>query len=84
MRHKPAHRSQGPSLVSLEMNLEEAEVYSHPDVQKSQMDVDEQLDSSSGENGQKRHRWISPFAGWMGQPFPDEYKEMVEADARRG
>jgi len=34
------------------------------------------------ENVKKPYRRPSPFASWMGQPFPQEYKEMVAADVR--
>lgn len=79
-----AHRSQGSSLVSLEMTLKEAKVCSPPDIHKPQTDVDGQFASSLIENVKRQHRWISPFASWMGQPFPDEYREMIAADVRRG
>lgn len=77
------HRSQSSSLASLKATLKETKSYSPPNVRKPQTDVDEQLASSLIENVKRHHRWTSPFAGWMGQPFPDEYREMVAADVRR-
>ena len=74
----------GQSLVSLEVTLKEAKVFSPPDVQKPQANVDEQLAALLIERVKRQHRWTSPFVSWMGQPFPDEYREMVAADVRRG
>ena len=72
----------GQSLVSLEVTLKEAKVFSPPDVYKPQANVDEQLAASLIERVKRQHRWTSPFVSWMGQPFPDEYREMVAADVR--
>jgi len=78
------HHLRSSPLVSLEATLKEAKVFSPPDVRKPQANVDEQLASLLIENVKKQHRWTSPFANWMGQPFPDEYREMVAADVCRG
>lgn len=74
-----AHRSRNSSLLPLNTALKEAKVFSPPDVHRPQ--ADEQRASMLIENVKKQHRRTSPFA-WMGQPFPDEYKEMVAADVR--
>ncbi len=44
--------------------------------------LEDQLVSKLIENLKKPYRRPSPFATWMGQPFPHEYKEMVAADVR--
>ena len=77
-----AQRSQSSSLLPLNTALKEAKVFSPPDVRKHQIDADEQRASALIENVRKQYRRPSPFAGWMGQPFPDEYREMVAADVR--
>ena len=77
-----AHRSETLSLLPLNIALKEAKMYSPPDTFKPQTDVDEQLASRLIENVKKQYRRPSPFASWMGQPFPHEYKEMVAADVR--
>jgi hypothetical protein len=76
------HRLQRSSLLPLKTTLMESRVFSPPDTCKPQSDVDELLASMLIENVKKQHRRPSPFAGWTGQPFPDEYKEMVAADVR--
>jgi hypothetical protein len=75
-----ANRSRGSSLSSLRMALKEAKVFSPPDAHIPQASVDEQLASLLIQNVKKQYKRYSPFASWMGQPFPDEYKEMVAAD----
>jgi len=77
-----AYRSNSPSLLPLKIVLKEAKMYSPPDTSRPQMDVDEQLALKLIENVKKPYRRPSPFASWMGQPFPQEYKEMVAADVR--
>ena len=77
-----AYRSQGPSLLPLETALKEAKLYSPADIFKPQTDVDEELAFELIERMKKQYRRPSPFANWMGQPFPHEYKEMVAADVR--
>jgi hypothetical protein len=77
-----SHRPQSPSLLPLKTALKESKVFSPPDTHKPQADVDELLASTLIENVKKQYRRPSPFASWMGQPFPDEYKEMVAADVR--
>lgn len=78
-----AKRSKRSSLGSLETTLKDAKVSSSPEIRTYRTEVDEQqLVSSLIENVKKEHKWISPFSSWMGQLFPDEYKEMVEADVR--
>lgn len=77
-----AYRSQSPSLLPLNMALQEAKLVSPPDTLKPQTDVDEQLALKLIDNMKKQYRSPSPFAHWMGQPFPHEYKEMVAADVR--
>ncbi len=77
-----ANQSRGLSLVSLKITLKEAKVFSPPEARQPQANADEQLASSLIHNVRRQHRWVSPFAGWMGQPFPDEYREMVAADVR--
>ena len=77
-----AYRSQNPALLPLRIALHEAKVYSPPDTRQPQASLDEQLASKLIENVKKQYRRPSPFAGWMGQPFPHEYKEMVAADVR--
>lgn len=47
-----------------------------------QVSAEDQLVSKLIENIKKPYRRPSPFATWMGQPFPHEYKEMVAADVR--
>jgi hypothetical protein len=78
------HHLQDLSLLPLEMTLKEAKLFSPPDVHEPQANVDEQLAASLIERVKRQHRWTSPFVSWMGQPFPDEYREMVAADVRRG
>lgn len=73
-------RSQSSALLPLKTVLKEAKVFSPPDVRKSHADVDEHLASTLIENVKKQYRRPSLFASWMGQPFPDEYREMVAAD----
>jgi hypothetical protein len=76
-----AYRSQSLSLLPLEIALKEAKLYSPPDTFKLQTNVDEELASRLIEKIKKQFkRRPSPFATWMGQPFPHEYKEMVAAD----
>ena len=75
-----AHRSQSLALLPLKTVLKEAKVFSPPDARQPQSNRDEQLASTLVENVKKEFRRPSPFASWMGQPFPDEYKEMVAAD----
>jgi hypothetical protein len=77
-----AHRSNSPSLLPLNLVLKEAKMYSPPDTSKPQTYMDEQLALKLIENMRKSYRRPSPFASWMGQPFPHEYKEMVAADVR--
>lgn len=79
---KPAHRA-NPSLLPLSTALVEARRYSPPDHYRPQPTLEEQLASSLIEKLKKQHRRPSPFAGWMGQPFPHEYEEMVAADVKR-
>lgn len=67
----------GSSRVPLNTTLKEASLFSPPDVYKPH--ADEQRASMLIENVKKQYRRVSPFA-WMGQPFPDEYREMVAAD----
>jgi hypothetical protein len=66
----------------LKLTLKQAKLYSPPDISKSQSSTDEQLATKLVENMKKTYRRPSPFATWMGQPFPHEYKEMVAADVR--
>jgi hypothetical protein len=75
-------RSQSPSLLPLKTALKEAKVFSPPDTFRPQANVDEQLALKLIENMKKGYRRPSPFANWMGQPFPHEYEEMVAADVR--
>jgi hypothetical protein len=77
-----AYQIQTPSLLPLRTVLKEAKLFSPPDTFKTQTDVDEELASKLIEEMKKQHRRPSPFANWMGQPFPHEYKEMVAADVR--
>jgi hypothetical protein len=77
-----ANRSQSISLLPLKLTLEESRMYSPPDTFKSKTNAEEQLASKLMENIKKQYRRPSPFATWMGQPFPHEYKEMVAADVR--
>jgi hypothetical protein len=77
-----AYRSQSPSLLPLKIVLKEAKKYSPPDTSSPQTDSDEQLALKLIENMKKPYRRHSPFASWMGQPFPHEYREMVAADVR--
>ena len=77
-----AYRSNSPSLLPLNIALKEAKLYSPPDTFKAQTNVDEELASRLIENMKKPYRRPSPFASWMGQPFPNEYREMVAADVR--
>jgi len=71
------YHPQGSSLASLETTLKQAKVFSPPD-------VDERFASALIRTVKKQPGRRSPFAGWMGQPFPDEYREMVAADVHRG
>lgn len=75
-----AYRSQSPSLLPLKIALKEAKLVSPPDTSKPQTDVDEQLALKLIDNMKRQYRRPSPFANWMGQPFPNEYREMVAAD----
>ncbi len=76
-------RSKSASLVSLETALNDAKISPSPELRTYRAEVDEQqLVSALIENVKKEHKWSSPFVSWMGQLFPDEYKEMVAADAR--
>ena len=76
-------RSKSTSLVPLETALKDAKIASSPELRTYRSEVDEQkLVLSLIENVKKGHKWSSPFMSWMGHLFPDEYKEMVEADAR--
>ena len=75
-----AYRLENPSLLPLKVTLSEAKLYSPPNAFPPQATVDEQLASTLIENVKKQYRRPSPFDGWMGQPFPHEYKEMVAAD----
>ena len=75
--------SKKASIISLETTLKDAKISSSPEIRTYHSDVDEQqLALSLIKNVKKEHKWASPFVNWMGQLFPDEYKEMVEADAR--
>jgi hypothetical protein len=74
------YRLQPLSLSPLKIALNEAKTYSPPDTFKPQANVDEQLASTFIEKVKKQYRRPSPFSNWMGQPFPNEYKEMVAAD----
>ena len=76
-----AHPSQSLSLLPLKLTLKQAKLYSPPDTSKPQSS-DEKLVLMLIENMKKSYRRPSPFATWMGQPFPHEYKEMVAADVR--
>ena len=84
MNQKPifVNQPQRRSLLPLTMTLQVAKLYSPPETRKPQSSVDEQLASKLIENMKKPYRRPSPFATWMGQPFPHEYKEMVAADVR--
>jgi len=84
MNQKPmlAYRPQTSSLLPLKIALQEAKIFSASEPFQPQTDVDEKLASDVIENVKKQHRRPSPFANWMGQPFPHEYKEMVAADVR--
>ena len=75
-----AIHAQNSSLLPLGTALKEAKVFAAPDVFQPRQDADEQLASRLIENVKKQYRRPSPFAIWMGQPFPHEYKEMVAAD----
>ncbi len=68
------------SLSPLKITLSEAKRISPPDTFKPQVNADEMLASTLIENVKKQYRRPSPFSNWMGQPFPNEYKEMVAAD----
>jgi hypothetical protein len=74
------YRLESLSLSPLKIALHEARMYSPPDTVKPQANVDEQLASTLIEKVKKQYRRPSPFSNWMGQPFPNEYKEMVAAD----
>jgi hypothetical protein len=75
-----AYRLEPLSLSPLNITLNEAKRISPPDTCKPQPNVDEQLASTLIEKVKKQYRRPSPFSNWMGQPFPNEYKEMVAAD----
>lgn len=77
-----ANRSHSLSLLPLKMTLREAKLYSPPNTFKPQSSADEALAIALIEKVKKQHRRPSPFATWMGQPFPHEYREMVAADVR--
>lgn len=77
-----ASQSQSRSLLPLTLVLKQAKLYSPPDTLQSQLTAEEQLASKLIEKIKNSHRRPSPFAMWMGQPFPHEYKEMVAADVR--
>ena len=77
-----AFQVQSPTLRPLQTALKEAKVISPPNTFKTESDVDEELASTLIEKVKKKNRRPSPFANWMGQPFPHEYKEMVAADVR--
>ena len=68
------------SLSPLNLVLNEAKKVSPPNTSKPQADVDEQMASTLIDKVKKQYRRPSPFSNWMGQPFPNEYKEMVAAD----
>jgi hypothetical protein len=76
------NQSQSRSLLPLKLALKQAKRYAPPDTLKSPVSLEEQLASKLIENIKKPYRRPSPFAMWMGQPFPHEYKEMVAADVR--
>jgi hypothetical protein len=75
-----AYRLEPSSLSPLKITLSEAKRISPPDTFKPQTNVDQQLASALIEKVKKQYRRPSPFSNWMGQPFPNEYKEMVAAD----
>jgi hypothetical protein len=76
-------RTKRSASVSLETTLNDAKVPSAPEMRTYRSEVDEQqLVSSLIQNVKKEHKGTSPFMSWMGQLFPDEYKEMVSADVR--
>ena len=77
-----ANQSQSLSLLPLKLAWKQAKLYSSAETLKSQVTAEEQLVSKLIERIKKNHRRPSPFATWMGQPFPHEYKEMVAADVR--
>jgi len=77
-----ANRIQNSSRLPLKLILKEAKISAPPDTFKSKTNADEQLASTLTEKIKKQYRRPSPFATWMGQPFPHEYKEMVAADVR--
>ena len=77
-----ANQSQSRSLLPLKLTLKQAKRYAPPETLKAQVSLEEQLASKLIENIKKPYRRPSPFARWMGQPFPHEYKEMVAADVR--
>ncbi len=75
------YRPESLSLLPLNIALREAKLYSPPNTFQHKLDLDEQLASKLIENMKKQcKRRPSPFATWMGQPFPHEYEEMVAAD----
>lgn len=82
---KHVKRSQSSSRVSLETALKDAKVSPSPEVRTYRSEVNEQqLALKLIKNVKKEQKWVSPFASWVGQLFPDEYKEMVEADVHQG
>ena len=74
------YRSESLSLSPLNITLKEAKIFSPPDTFNAQPNVDEELAAQLIKTMKKQYRRTSPFATWMGQPFPHEYKEMVAAD----
>jgi hypothetical protein len=77
-----ANQSQSRSLLPLKLVLQQAKLYAPPETLKSHESVEQQLASKLIETMKKPYRRPSPFATWMGQPFPHEYQEMVDADVR--
>ena len=77
---KQTRTVQPRSLSPLNVTLNEAKRLSPPNTFELQATVDEQLASTLIQNVKKQYRRPSPFSNWMGQPFPNEYKEMVAAD----
>jgi hypothetical protein len=77
-----ANQSQSRSLLPSKLALKQAKLYAPLETLKLQVSVEEQLASKLIANMKKSYRRPSPFAMWMGQPFPHEYKEMVAADVR--
>ena len=80
---KQTKLSQNSSRVSLETALMDAKVSPSPEIHTYHSEVnEEQLALKLIRNVKKEQKWVSPFARWVGQLFPEEYKEMVEADVR--